>query len=160
MAAARNGVIGRDNGLPWRLPADLQHFKAVTLGKPVLMGRKTFDSIGKVLPGRANIVLTRDRHWQAPGVIVVHSIDEAFERVAGAAELAGIGGAEVFKQLLPLAARIYLTRVAADVAGDTLFPEIDVAEWKETERRRHPADGRNAYDMEFVTLQRVPAAGR
>ena len=160
MAAARNGVIGRDNGLPWRLPADLRHFKAVTMGKPLLMGRKTFDSIGKALPGRANIVLTRDRQWQAPGVIVVHSIAEAFERAAGAAELAGIGGAEVFKLLLPLASRIYLTRVAAEVAGDTLFPEINGTEWRETEHQRHPADERNAYDMEFVTLQRVPAAGR
>src|ERR1700754_4184726 len=103
VAMTRNHVIGRDNGLPWRLPADLRHFKATTLGKPVLMGRKTFDSIGKPLPGRTNLVLTRDRSWMSEGVVVVHSIDEALAQAHEAEEMAGIGGAEIFQMLLPRA---------------------------------------------------------
>ncbi len=158
VAMARNRVIGRDNGLPWRLPEDLRHFKRVTLGKPVLMGRKTFESIGKALPGRTNLVLTRHAHWQSPGAVTVHSIGEALERAEGAEELAGIGGAEVFDLLLPKATRIYLTRIDADVAGDTVFPPIDLSEWMEKESRRFAADERNAYDMTFMTLERVAAA--
>src|ERR1700754_3680394 len=100
----RNNVIGRDNALPWRLPEDLKHFKSVTMGKPVLMGRKTFDSIGKPLPGRTNLVLTRDKSWKADGVVVVHSLDDALQGEA----LSGIGGAEIYRLLLPLANRIYL----------------------------------------------------
>src|SRR6476660_7926103 len=99
---ARNNVIGRDNALPWRLPADLKHFKAVTWGKPIVMGRKTFESIGKPLPGRSNLVLTRDAGWMAPGVLVVHSFAEALERVQDAPELACIGGAEIFELAMPL----------------------------------------------------------
>jgi dihydrofolate reductase len=153
---ARDGVIGRNNALPWRLPEDLKHFKAVTIGKPVLMGRKTFESIGKPLPGRTNFVLTRDRQWSAQGVVVVHSISEALT----ADEVSGIGGAEIFRLLLPLANRIYLTRVDADIEGDTVFPPLDMADWRETDSRRFVADERNAYDMTFVTLERVPAAVR
>jgi dihydrofolate reductase len=153
---ARNAVIGRDNGLPWRLPADLQHFKTVTLGKPVLMGRKTYESIGKPLPGRTNLVLTRDSGWRAQGVVVVHSIEEALQ----GGEVAGIGGAEVFRLLIPLATRIYLTRIQADIPGDTVFPPLDYSQWVETARRSFAADERNAYDMTFVTLERVPAAVR
>ena len=160
VAMSRNQVIGRDNALPWRLPEDLKHFKAVTWGKPILMGRKTFESIGKPLPGRANLVLTRDGHWQAAGTTVVHSIDAALSQVSGSPELAGIGGAEIFRLLLPLAGRIYLTRVQADIAGDTLFPPLDYAQWKEVESREVRADERNAYDMTFVTLDRVSAAAR
>jgi dihydrofolate reductase len=160
VAMARNQVIGRDNALPWRLPEDLKHFKAVTWGKPVLMGRRTFESIGKPLPGRTNLVLTRDDHWQAEGTTVIHSIDEALATVSGVPELAGIGGAEIFRLLLPLAGRIYLTRVQADIAGDTLFPSLDYSQWKEVERREALADERNPYDMTFVTLDRVAAAAR
>jgi dihydrofolate reductase len=155
---ARNRVIGRDNTLPWRLPEDLKHFKAVTLGKPVLMGRKTFESIGKPLPGRTNLVLTRDRGWKPQDAVVVHSVDEALQRSGAASELAGIGGAEVFQQLIPLASRIYLTRVEADVPGDTFFPPLEDSQWKEVDSRRFAADERNAYDMTFVTLQRVRGA--
>lgn len=151
VAMARNNVIGRDNGLPWqRLPEDLKHFKTVTLGKPVLMGRKTFDSIGKPLPGRTNFVLTRDRDWKADGVVVVHSVSEALT----AASISGIGGAEIYRLLLPLATRIYLTRIDADLPGDTVFPPIDPSEWKETVSRTFAADERNAYNMTFVTLER------
>jgi dihydrofolate reductase len=158
VAMARNRVIGRDNTLPWRLPEDLKHFKAVTLGKPVLMGRKTFESIGKPLPGRTNLVLTRDRGWKSEGAVVVHSVEEALQRSGAASELAGIGGAEVFQQLIPLATRIYLTRVEADVRGDTFFPPLEDSQWMEVDSRRFAADERNAYDMTFVTLQRVRGA--
>ena len=160
VAMARNHVIGRDNALPWRLPADLKNFKAVTWGKPILMGRKTFESIGKPLPGRDNLVLTRDRGWRAEGVIVVHSLDEALERVQDAPELAGIGGADVFRLLMPLASRIYLTRIDADIPGDTVFPPIDHSQWAEIETRQLAADERNAFGMTFVTLERVRAAAR
>lgn len=152
---SRNGVIGRNNTLPWHLPADLRHFKALTLGKPVLMGRRTFDSIGKPLPGRVNIVLTRDSAWQVPGVLTAHSLAQAFAQAEGAVEIAGIGGAEVFSLLMPLATRIYLTRVQAEIEGDTYFPPLEPGRWKEVERQWQPADERNTYDMEFVTLQRT-----
>jgi len=160
VAMARNGVIGRDNALPWRLPEDLKHFKAVTLGKPVLMGRRTFESIGKPLPGRTNLVLTRDAGWRAAGAVGVHSIGEAFAHAQEAPELAGIGGAEVFTLLLPLAARIYLTRVQADIPGDTFFPPLDMSQWVESDSRKFAADERNGYDMTFMTLERAPADAR
>jgi dihydrofolate reductase len=160
VAMARNHVIGRDNALPWRLPADLKHFKAVTWGKPILMGRKTFESIGQPLPGRTNLVLTRDRSWMAAGVLVAHSLQEALERVQDEPELAGIGGAEVFQLLMPLATRIHLTRIDADIPGDTVFPPIDQSQWVQTDTRQLAADERNAFGMTFVTLERVPAAAR
>lgn len=156
----RNHVIGRDNALPWRLPADLQHFKAVTWGKPILMGRKTHESIGRALPGRTNLVLTRDSDWKAPGVVVVHSFDEALRHVVPAPELACIGGAEVFRLLLPLVGRIHLTRIDADIPGDTVFPPFDPSEWVELDSRRFGPDERNAFPLTFVTLERVRAAAR
>lgn len=159
VAMTRNAVIGRDNALPWRLPEDLKHFKATTLGKPVLMGRRTFESIGKPLPGRANLVLTRATGWRADGVTVVHSLDEALEKVRDAEEVAGIGGADVFRLLLPLATRIYLTWVEAEITGDTVFPPLDMSQWREVSSRRFQADERNAYDMTFVTLERGPEPG-
>src|SRR5580765_6610495 len=119
VAMARNGVIGRDNALPWRLAEDLRRFKAATLGKPILMGRKTFESIGHALPGRTNLVLTRDARWTAPGAVVVHSVEAALAAAQGAAELVVIGGAEVYRLVMPFARRIYLTHVHADVPGDT-----------------------------------------
>ena len=160
VAMARNHVIGRDNALPWRLPEDLKHFKAVTWGKPILMGRKTCESIGKALPGRTNLVLTRDRDWKAPGVVVVHSLDEALEHVAPAPELACIGGAEVFRLLMPLVTRIHLTRIDADIPGDTVFPPIDLSEWVELDSRQFGPDERNGFPVTFVTLERVRAAAR
>jgi dihydrofolate reductase len=158
VAMARNHVIGRDNALPWRLPEDLKHFKATTLGKPVLMGRKTFESIGKPLPGRTNLVLTRAAGWNADGAVVVHSVDAALASVANSTEVAVIGGAEIFQLLMPKVSRIYLTRIHADIPGDTVFPPLDPSQWKEVERREFTADERNAYDMSFVTLERVRAA--
>jgi dihydrofolate reductase len=157
VAMARNQVIGRDNGLPWRLPEDLKHFKRVTLGKPVLMGRRTFESIGKPLPGRTNLVLTRAAGWQSPGAVTVHSVSEALARAGGAEELAGIGGAEIFELLLPMATRIYLTRIDAQIPGDTWFPSLEPSQWVELDSRKFAADERNNYDMTFVTLERARA---
>lgn len=123
VAAARNGVIGRNNQLPWHLPQDLKYFKAVTLGKPVIMGRKTYESIGRPLPGRTNIVITRDHSWSADGVKVVHGLEEALAVAEGssAAEVMVIGGAEIYKAALPLAQRIYLTQIEASPDGDAFF---------------------------------------
>jgi dihydrofolate reductase len=162
VAMAQNGVIGRDNALPWRLPADLKRFKEFTLGKPILMGRKTFEAIGRPLPGRANLVLTRDRDWRAAGVIPVNSVEEALLQTRTCDELVAIGGAEIYRLLLPLARRIYLTHVHADVPGDTYFPAFDPAQWDDVEFRSLPADDRHAYPLTFVTLERrnSPASPR
>jgi dihydrofolate reductase len=156
VAAAENGVIGRDNALPWHLSDDLRHFKSLTLGKPMLMGRRTFASIGKPLPGRTSLVLSRSHDWTPPpGVILVHSLEEALERAGPAAELVVIGGAEVYRLALPRAQRIYLTRVHAEVAGDTFFPRIDETAWRETERQFHAADSRHDHAFSFIVLERV-----
>ena len=158
VARARNGVIGRGNGLPWHLPEDLRRFKSLTLGKPVLMGRKTHEAIGRPLPGRVNIVLTRDPHWTAPGVTTAHDLDEAFAAAGPAAEIMVIGGAELYRQLLPHASRIELTEVAADVDGDTCLEAFPAAEWQEAARETHAADERHAWPYSFVTLRRRAAA--
>lgn len=159
VARADNGVIGRDNALPWHLPADLRHFKRLTVGKPVVMGRRTFESIGKPLPGRHNIVLTRDPGWRAEGVTVVANLAEAIA-AAGldpktrAEEVMIIGGAAVYADALPVATRVYLTEVHDAPEGDTVLPAFDPARWRETAREDNPAeDGRPAYS--FVTLERV-----
>jgi dihydrofolate reductase len=157
VAVARNGVIGRDNQLPWRLPADLAHFKRVTMGHPVVMGRRTYESIGKPLPGRKNIVVTRDRGYRAPGCVVAHSLDEAWQAAAGAEEVCVIGGTTLFEETLPLADAIHLTEVEADVAGDTYMPRFDRGEWQEREVARHPADERNAYPIRILELERKRA---
>ncbi len=153
VAASENDVIGRGGALPWHLPDDLKHFKALTLGKPMLMGRRTFESIGRPLPGRTSLVLTRSHGWASPGVQVVHSLDEALDACRGAFELAVIGGAEVFALCAPHAVRLYLTRVHAQLAGDTFLPPLG-AGWRESGRREHPADERHAYAMTFLTLER------
>ena len=154
VAMARNGVIGRDNAMPWHLPDDLKHFKALTMGKPMLMGRKTFAAIGKPLPGRTSLVLTRDPVWRAEGVIAVRSLDEAFEKAGDVPELCVVGGAEIYRLTLPHTQRIHLTRIHADIQGDTVFPALDPSQWRETDRTEHPADARHAYAMTFVTLER------
>ena len=154
VAMAQNGVIGRDNSLPWRLPEDLKRFRAFTLGKPILVGRKTFESIGRPLPGRTNLVLTRDRGWFAPGVIVVHSVEEALAQVGSGQELVVVGGAEIYRFVLPFARRIYLTHVHADVPGDITFPEFDPTQWADVEWTSQPADESHAYPLTFVTLER------
>ena len=151
VAMARNGVIGRDNGLPWgRLPEDLKHFKAVTLGKPVLMGRKTYESIGKPLPGRTNFVLTRDRGWKAEGVVAVHSLAEALT----GDYVSGIGGAEIYRLLLPVANRIYLTLVHGTPAGDVRFDMPDATTWRETAREPMLQGANDQYPADFLVLDR------
>jgi dihydrofolate reductase len=160
VAMADNGVIGKDGGLPWHLPDDLKYFKVMTYGKPVLMGRRTFESIGKPLPGRRNLVLTRGGAGRAPGsaprpgIEYVNSVAQALLLAAGAAELCVIGGAEVYALALPLASRIYLTRVRAVVAGDRYFPLLDFPGWRTSESVSHAADERHAYPMSFQTLER------
>jgi dihydrofolate reductase len=155
VAVAENGVIGREGGLPWHLPDDLKRFKALTIGKPILMGRRTFESIGRPLPGRLNLVLTRSSSWRHEGVVVVHSVDEALQRAGAATEICVIGGSGVFDLTLPLASRIYLTCVQAQVPGDTFFPVLDKQQWREVERIEHPSDARHAYKMIFSTLERI-----
>ncbi len=157
VAMARNGVIGRGNSLPWHLPEDLKRFKATTMGKPMLMGRKTCESIGRALPGRLNLVLTRDPRWSAPGVSVVHSVEEALARAGEAEELMVIGGAEIYRLVMPFARRIYLTHVQADVPGDTFFPAFDPTQWVDVHCDAHPADERNNYPVTFMTLDRRSA---
>jgi dihydrofolate reductase len=155
VAMSDNGVIGRQGGLPWHLPDDLKYFKVVTFGKPVLMGRRTLNSIGEPLPGRRNLVLSRMDPGSVAGVEYVRSIEQALALAAGAAELCVIGGAEVFALAMPLATRIYLTRVHAVVAGDVYFPLRDFSGWRESESIAHAADDRHAYAMSFLTLERV-----
>ena len=158
VARADNGVIGRGNALPWHISADLQHFKRLTVGKPVVMGRRTFESIGKPLPGRHNIVLTRDRGWAASGVTVVPNLAEAIA-AAGlqpqtrADEVMIIGGAQVYAQALPSASRIYLTEVHAAPEGDTLLPPFDPQRWIEVAREDHAAQA-DSPGYSFVTLER------
>jgi dihydrofolate reductase len=154
VAMARNRVIGRDNALPWKLPEEMAHFKRVTMGHPVIMGRRTWESIGKPLPGRHNIVVTRNRAYQAPGCTVVPSLAAAWEAAKGAAEACVIGGTSLFEEALPVADRLHLTEVDADIEGDTWFPEFDRSEWKEREITRHPADERHAYPFRVLLLER------
>lgn len=155
---AANRVIGRDNRLPWHLPADLRHFKQLTIGKPVLMGRKTWESIGRPLPGRTNIVVTRARDYRAPGCVVVHSLDEAFSAAGQSGEVMVIGGAEFYRQVLPRADCIYLTLVHGEFEGDTFFPELDDAHWQEVERTDCEADEKNPWPYSFIRLARANSA--
>ncbi len=153
VAVADNGVIGRANGLPWRLPDDLKRFKALTMGHALLMGRRTYDSIGRALPGRLNLVLTRNPGWRAPGCEPVSSLDAARKR-AGDLTLFVIGGAEVFALSWPIVGRLELTEVHADVEGDTRLEGFDRRLWRETFRQEHAADERHAWPFSFVTLAR------
>jgi len=155
VAMAENGVIGVDNGLPWRLPGDLGRFKRITLGKPVLMGRRTFDSIGKPLPGRLNLVLTRDPSWSAEGVVAVHGMDEALRTAGDAAELMVIGGAGVYALCWPRVERLELTLVHARPEGDTRLPVFDWSDWRVLARERHRADERHDHDYSFISAERV-----
>jgi len=155
VAAADNGVIGRDNALPWHLPDDLKRFKRLTLGKPIVMGRKTFESIGRALPGRQNIVVTRDANYHREGVTVVHTLDEAVAAANGAPEIMVIGGAELFRWFLPRATRVHLTRVHADVAGDVVWPTLDDT-WRLMESEPHAADERHTAPMTFEVWEKRP----
>lgn len=160
VAVARNGAIGRDNGLPWRLSGDLQFFKRTTLGKPVVMGRVTFESIGRPLPGRDNIVVSRNPEWNAPGVQSAASLEEALQlarqsaAASGAEEVMVIGGAQIYRQALAQAKRVYLTEVDAEVEGDAFFPSLG-DQWKESSRACYPASERDEYNYCLVQYDRL-----
>jgi dihydrofolate reductase len=156
-AVANNGVIGVDNSLPWRLPADLQHFKSITMGKPIIMGRRTWESLPGLLPGRRHIVITRNQDYRADGCELVHSVDEALQVVGDVPEVMIVGGGGLYRQMLSRADRLYLTLVDVDLTGDTFFPEIDWREWQEVSRNSHPADERNQYAYTFIVLNRFKA---
>ena len=164
VAQGLNRVIGNDNKLPWYLPEDLRYFKEVTMGKPIIMGRKTFESIGKPLPGRLNIVITRDSNWSAEGVKIVASLEEAIEvgeaqaMIDGVEEAVIIGGAQIYAQSLPLVDRLYLTQVEAEPEGDAHFPKIDYGQWQELGRQSFPAgDQPNRYPYAFIVYDRSEA---
>ena len=155
VAMGRNRVIGKDNSLIWHLPADLKHFKETTMGKPIIMGRKTFESVGKPLPGRTNIVVTRRKGYSAPGCLAAGSVEQALELVTGEPEIFITGGGEIYRQSLPLADRMYITIIDHDFEGDTFFPEFSRKIWKITGENYHPADDRNKYPMVFRIYKRV-----
>ena len=158
VAVSRNGAIGLNNQLPWYLPEDLKYFKSVTMGKPLIMGRKTFDSIGRPLPGRANIVLTRDPQWTSDGVEVVQSVEQALVageiacEAADVDEIMVIGGEQIYRMTLDLADRIYLTQVDADVEGDAFFPDIDLNDWSQTRVKLPEIIDKHPY--QFLVLDR------
>ncbi|MBT8448646.1 MAG: type 3 dihydrofolate reductase [Gammaproteobacteria bacterium] len=156
-AMANNRVIGKDNKMPWHLPADLKHFKQVTMRHPIVMGRKTFESIGRALPGRRNIVISRNPNLTLAGAEVFNSIDSALDSCAeqGAEEIMIIGGSNLYAQTLALADRLYLTFIDLDVAGDAHFPNWQDLTWQETTREAHGPDDNNPYNYEFVTFERV-----
>lgn len=162
LAATARGIIGRDGGMPWRLPSDLKRFRQVTMGKPVIMGRKTFQSIGKPLAGRDNIVITRDGHFSAEGVSVVTSVDAALALARslaaqrGAEEIAVIGGGEIYAATSDRVGRIYLTMIedSADIHGDTIYPLPEMADWREVSREKIPRGDKDSHDMTHLVLER------
>ena len=150
-AMGRNRVIGKNNSLPWRLPEDMKRFKDLTLGKPVVMGRKTFESIGKPLPDRKNIILTREKSYKSEECVVVHSVDEALRAAKDNEEVMVIGGEQIFREFLPIANKMYLTFIEQDFEGDSYFPHYDKSEWKEAKREEHKNE---KYMLVFVDLER------
>jgi len=160
VARARNGVIGANGGLPWRLPEDLAFFKRTTMGHPIVMGRKTWESIGRPLPGRRSVVVTRDRAFTAAGAEVVHSLDEAIARCSDADEIFVIGGAQLYAEALPRADRLLLTEIDADIDGDTFLPAPAAGDWTEASRERHRPNDARAFAFDFVDYRRrSPARG-
>ncbi len=157
VAKSTNNVIGLNNTLPWRLSADLAHFKKVTMGKAVIMGRKTYESIGRPLPGRTNIVVTRQRAWHANGVTVVHSLDEAVAAASECQEKEAvlIGGAELYAQGLGLCSTVYLTEVKAQLEGDAFFADLDSTEWALISKESHVKDEKNDHDFDLLVFKRT-----
>ncbi len=155
VAMSKNRVIGANNTLPWHLPADLKHFRALTMGHPIIMGRKTHESIGKPLPGRLNIVVSANEKFSAPGCTVVPTLHAAINSCGKAEEIFFIGGNTLYVQALPMADRIYLTQVDCDVKGDTFFPPLDKNDWREIASASMSADEKNSYACRFVTLDRA-----
>jgi dihydrofolate reductase len=161
VAIARNGVIGKNNELPWRLPADLKHFKALTMGHSIIMGRKTYESIGRLLPGRTSIIVTQQPEYKIENAIVAHSIEEALKACCGqdreeatGRECFVIGGAQIFRETVPVCDRMYITEIQRDFEGDVRFPEFDREEWMEVSREKHKDD--NGLEYDFVVLDRKP----
>jgi len=165
VATANNNIIGKDNAMPWHLTADLAYFKKVTLGKPIIMGRKTYESIGRPLPGRRNIVISRDANYCAKGVDTVTSVEKALALVDGSAETDAvaevmvIGGGAIYKHCLPNADRLYVTHINASIDGDTQFPNYDNGHWLKTNSELRCADEKNAYDLDFCIYNRVKSEG-
>jgi dihydrofolate reductase len=160
VAMAENRVIGNHNKLPWHMPADLQHFKALTSGKPIIMGRKTYESIGRPLPDRCNIVISHNTAFQAAGCVVVHSVDAALAAADYSDDIFIIGGALLYEHMLPRIERIYMTVINGDFAGDAYFPPLPATEWVVSEDVLHQADAKNPHDYRFITYDRVTAARR
>ena len=154
-AIAANRVIGRNNALPWRLPADLKRFKALTMGHPVVMGRKTYASIGRPLPGRRNLVITRNRGYGAPGCEIVHSLDAAIAACRGAQEIFIIGGAELYRESLPLAHSLEFTEIHAEFEGDATFPQFPLEQWREAAREIHSNEAGIPFGYDFVRYERI-----
>jgi len=159
VAMAENGVIGRKGGLPWRLPKDLKRFKALTMGHTLVLGRRTWESIGRLLPGRAFVVVSRDPAFSGQGIRVSRSVREAIEQAGGDTEVFIGGGAEIYRQALPIADRIYLTRVHARVEGDTYFPEVDWGQWREVSREEHQTDEKHLFPFTFLVYERENSEG-
>jgi dihydrofolate reductase len=153
VAAAANGVIGVRGALPWHLPADLRHFKAMTIGRPVIMGRRTYESIGRALPGRLNVVVTRQAGYAAPGCTVVGSLDAAYAAAGAVAEVCVIGGGELYREALPHADILHLTEIHAEFEGDAFFPPVDRTQWREVSREVH--EGEAPFRFDFVRYDRI-----
>lgn len=156
-AVSENNVIGKGNDLPWRMPADLKYFKKTTLGHPVIMGRKSFESIGRPLPGRHNIVLTRDPEYTAEGISVVHTLSEALESAAkeDAEEVFVIGGGQIYEKAFAFCDRLYITRIHSEVEGDVFLPELDFSDWNLISEENHKSDGKNIHDYTFCIYERI-----
>ena len=163
VAQSENRVIGRNNNLPWHLPEDLKYFKSVTMGKAIIMGRKTFESIGRPLPGRTNIVVTRNQEYRFKGVDIVHDLQEAIDKVKSLSLINGwdeamiIGGSQLYEQALPLADRLYLTQVHHQVDGDAYFPAINEQDWEKVDSKSFESDDANPYNYSFIVLNRKSA---
>ncbi len=152
-AMAKNRVIGKDNKMPWHLPADLKHFKSVTMSKPIVMGRKTFESIGRPLPGRENVIISRNKNYAVDGCIVVHSIEDALTLLADYEEIMIIGGGFLYSQIIEQADKLYLTYIDLEIDGDTQFPEFEHLNLIEMNRAKHQKDEKNSYNYQFVDYQ-------
>ncbi len=155
VAVSENNVVGKENKLPWKLSADLKHLKSLTMGHHIIMGRKTWESLGRALPGRINVVITTDKNFKAEGGVVVQSLKEALTVSSSDDEIFIFGGGKIFKEAMPLVKKIYMTKVHSIIDGDTFFPVLDMKDWKETSREDFKADEKNQYDYSFVTLERV-----
>lgn len=154
VATADDNVIGKDNDMPWHLPADLAYFKKVTLGKPVIMGRKTYESIGRPLPGRRNIVISRDENYQKEGIDTVTSVEQALALVQDVEEIMVIGGGAIYKHCLPAATRLYITHIKASIDGDTRFPDYDDDSWQKVSSEVRDSDEKNAYQLDFCVYEK------